>query len=119
MTASKIERKQLLNAILDNRNVTSIDVREIRMEPGQQSGRHIHPCAVVGYIVEGIATYQIEGETVQTLAAGSAFYEPAETVIANFGNASESASMIFVAFYLLDGEQELIQMLPEADHPRL
>jgi quercetin dioxygenase-like cupin family protein len=96
---------------LGNRNVSSIDVREIRLEPGQQAGRHLHPCAVLGYIVEGSAIYQIEGEEAQVLPAGSAFYEPADTVIANFGNASETESMQFVAFYLLDGEQELIEML--------
>ena len=81
------------------------------MEAGQQAGRHLHPCAVLGYIVEGTASYQIEGEAMQTLPAGSAFYEPADTVIANFGNASDSEPMTFIAFYLLDGEQELIQML--------
>jgi quercetin dioxygenase-like cupin family protein len=106
-----IQRKQLLTAVLGNRNVSSIDVREIRLAPGQQAGRHLHPCAVVGYIVEGTAIYQIEGESAQVLPTGSAFYEPAERVIANFGNASETDSMQFVAFYLLDGNQELITML--------
>jgi hypothetical protein len=57
------------------------------------------------------AIYQVEGQAVQTLPAGSAFYEAADTVIANFGNASDSEGMTFVAFYLLDGEQELIRML--------
>jgi hypothetical protein len=47
----------------------------------------------------------------QNLPAGSAFYEPADANIANFGNASDSEPMTFVAFYLLDGEQELIRML--------
>src|SRR5215813_14672050 len=111
MSQQSIQRKQLLVATLGNRNVTSADVREIRLEPGQQGGRHVHPCAVLGYIVSGTAVYQIEGEGVQTLPAGSAFYEPADVVIANFGNASETEAMTFVAFYLLDGEQELIRML--------
>jgi quercetin dioxygenase-like cupin family protein len=106
-----IQRKQILNAVLGNRNVTSADVREIRLEPGQQSGRHLHPCAVLGYIVAGTAIYQIEGQAEQTLPAGSAFYEAADTVIANFGNASDAEGMTFVAFYLLEGEQELIRML--------
>src|ERR1700752_2846750 len=79
--------------------------------PGQQSGRHLHPCAVLGYIVEGTATYEIEGEAKQILSAGSAFHEPAGAIIANFGNASASEPMTFVAFYLLNGDQELIQML--------
>lgn len=55
--------------------------------------------------------YQIEGEAVQILSAGSAFYEPADAIIANFGNASDSEPMTFIAYYLLDGEQELIRML--------
>jgi quercetin dioxygenase-like cupin family protein len=111
MSAQVIQRKELLTAVLDNRRVTSVDVREVRLEAGQQGGRHLHPCAVLGYIVEGTAVYEIEGEGVQTLPAGSAFYEPAEKVIANFGNASDSEPMTFVAFYLKDGEQELIRML--------
>src|ERR1700748_400204 len=106
-----IQRKQLLTAVLGNRNVSSIDVREIRLAPGQQAGRHLHPCAVLGYIVEGTATYQIEGEAKQILPAGSAFHAPAGAIIANFGNASDSEPMTFVAFYLLNGDQDLIQML--------
>jgi quercetin dioxygenase-like cupin family protein len=111
MSQQTIARKQLLLASLGKRNVTSVDVREIRMEPGQQAGRHLHPCAVVGYIVEGTAVFCVEGEPEQPLPAGSAFYEPADTIIANFGDASDLEPMTFVAFYLLDGEQELIRML--------
>lgn len=111
MSDQKVQRRQLLLAALGNHNVTSADIREIRLEPGQQSGRHLHPCAVLGYIAEGTAVYQIEGELLQTLPAGSAFYEPANAIIANFGNASSSDPMTFIAFYLLDGDQELIRML--------
>lgn len=108
-----VERKQLLAATFPERRVSSVDVREIRLEANQQAGRHLHPCAVTGYIVSGTAVYQIEGEEQQVLPAGSAFYEPAETVIANFGNASSTEAMTFIAFYLKDGDQELIQMLEE------
>ena len=90
MSQRTIQRKQLLTAVLGDRNVTSADVREIRLDPGQQSGRHVHPCAVLGYIVAGTAVYQVEGETEQVLSAGSAFYEAADTIIANFGNASDT-----------------------------
>jgi quercetin dioxygenase-like cupin family protein len=111
MSQLTIQRKQLLNAVLDNRNVTSVDVREINFEPGQTTGRHLHPCAVLGYIVEGITALQIERQAVQTLPAGSAFFEPAETVIANFSNASDTERLKFIAFYLSNGRQELITML--------
>jgi quercetin dioxygenase-like cupin family protein len=111
VSLATIERKQLLAAVLGNRNVSTVDVREITLGASQRAGRHLHPCAVVGYIASGTAIYQIEGEPIQTLPVGSAFYEPANTVIAEFGNASEDAQLTFIAFYLLDGEQELITML--------
>jgi quercetin dioxygenase-like cupin family protein len=113
MSAKTIQRRQLLSVILNNRKVTSADVREVRLEAGQETGRHLHPCAVLGYIVAGTARYQIEGQAVQILPAGSAFHEPAETVIASFGNASDTEPMMFVAFYLKDGDQELITMLSD------
>ena len=111
MTEQTPQRRKLLKVELGSKHVSSCDVREIRLKPGEQGGRHMHPCAVLGYIVEGAAVYQIEGRPAQTLSAGSAFYEPAETIIANFGNASQSGSLTFVAFYLLDGDHELIRML--------
>lgn len=111
MSPLTIVRKQLLAATIGARNLTSVDVREIRFEPGQQTGRHLHPCPVFGYIVEGAARVQIEGQSAQRLPAGSAFHEPAGTIIAQFDNDSVSEPMTFVAFYLLDGNQELIQML--------
>jgi len=111
MSQPPIERKELLKTVLKNGVFTSADVREIRLQPGQRGGRHLHPCAVLGYIVDGTAVYQIEGEPEQILPAGSAFHEPAGAIIAEFGNASDSEPMTFVSFYLLNGEEDLIQML--------
>lgn len=42
---------------------------------------------------------------------GSAFYELADVVIARFDNASAVFPMEFIAQYLLDGDQALIEML--------
>ncbi|HTJ28849.1 MAG TPA: cupin domain-containing protein [Acidobacteriaceae bacterium] len=106
-----ILRKELLKTALNGHNVTDVDIREITLAPGQQSGRHFHPCAVVGYIAAGSAQMQIEGQPVQSLPEGSAFYEPAETIITNFGNASDTEPMTFIAVYLLNGQQNLIEML--------
>jgi len=111
MSAPRIERQVLLDAVLGNRQVTRVDVRKITLEPQQKAGRHLHPCPVVGYIASGTAFYQIEGKEAELLPVGSAFYEPAETVIAEFGNASDVTPMTFIAFYLLDGDQELITLL--------
>lgn len=106
-------RKPLLNAAIDGRRVAAVDVREISFEPGQKTGRHLHPCPVLGYVAEGAAILQIEGQPDQELRAGSAFYEPADTVIARFDNASSSERMRFIAYYLLEGNEALIEMLPE------
>lgn len=107
-----IIRKSLLTAALGSRNVTSVDVRQIIFAPGQQSGRHKHPCPVVGFIVDGAALLQIEGQAPIELPVGSAFYEPADTVISRFDNLSSLAPLTFAAYYLLDGQQDLIEMLP-------
>jgi quercetin dioxygenase-like cupin family protein len=111
MSPQTIERKELMKAVLGGRNVSSVDAREIHFEPGQKTGRHMHPCTVVGYIVSGTAVFQIEGQAARVLPAGAAFHEPAGAVIAAFSNASVSEPMTFIAFYLLDGEQDLIKML--------
>jgi hypothetical protein len=68
---------------------------------------------VVGFIAEGAAILQVEGEAAVILSAGSAFHEPARATVVRFDNASETAPMRFIAYYLLDGEQDLIEMLPE------
>lgn len=86
-------------------------MRRIRFAPGQTTGLHRHPCPVVGLIVEGAATIEIEGEAPLELPAGSAFHEPASKRILHFDNASNEQPMTFVAFYLLGPGQPLIEML--------
>ena len=111
MTETTILRKPLLMATLPKRQVTAVDVREITFQPNQQTGRHKHPCPVIGYIAEGSAVLQVEGQRPQQLPTGSAFYEPADVIITRFDNASATAPMKFIAQYLLDGDQPLIEML--------
>jgi quercetin dioxygenase-like cupin family protein len=113
MSVKNIVRKQLLSVPFENRNVTSVEVREINFEPGQETGRHLHPCPVLGYIVEGTAVVQVEGQPEQRLEAGDAFYEPAGAVM-RFDNASSDHPLKFICYYLLDGKQDLIEMLPAA-----
>jgi quercetin dioxygenase-like cupin family protein len=111
MAQQTIERRPLLFAVLKNKTITSVDVREIVFEPGQETGLHKHPCPVFGYIAEGEAMLEIKGQLPQKLPTGSAFYEPAETAILRFDNASLKNKMRFIALYLLEGQQELIEML--------
>jgi len=108
-----IVRKELLTAHLAaGRAVGQVDVRQIDFAPGQTTGRHLHPCPVVGYIAKGTVLFQIEGGPLETLREGDAFYEPAQATILRFDNASQSEPLTFIAFYLLGaGEHELIRML--------
>jgi len=118
MSQTTIVRRPLLSADLNNKNVTRVDVREIVFEPGQQTGLHKHPCPVLGYIAEGEAVLEVQGEPTQKLPTGSAFYEPAGKVIARFDNASPCERLRFICYYLLEGKQELIEMLtPGAEEP--
>ncbi len=110
-TQTTIIRNHLLTAELGNRQVTSVEIKEITLGPGQKAGLHLHPCPVTGYIAKGTAIMQIEGQQEQILNTGSAFYEPADVHIAQFSNYSNTEPMTFIAFYLLNGRQELIKML--------
>lgn len=111
-TTSTLIRKALLTATLGpEERVANIEIKEITMGPSMQAPLHLHPCPVVGVITEGSISFQIEGQAVQNLQIGDAFYEPANVRIAQFNNDGQTAAK-FVAFYLLaKNEHELIRLL--------
>lgn len=107
----EVVRKSLTTALIGRRNVERVEVKEIRLVPGQETGRHLHPCPVVGYIASGAIRFQIEGQPQRTLQAGEAFFEPSDTRIIHFDATAEGPA-VFIAFYLLGpGESKLIEML--------
>ncbi len=123
--AAAIARKTLLTAsIAGQKTVDRVEVRQIDIAANQQPGAHIHPCPVVGNIISGSILFQIEGQPVQTLKAGDAFFEPADTRIARFDTAAQPAR--FIAYFLLGkDEQNVIKMVKQGDgwhllaaHPR-
>jgi quercetin dioxygenase-like cupin family protein len=111
MPNSHTVRRPLLSLDLGERKVTRVAVREIAFEPSQATGRHKHPCPVICYIVEGTALVQEEGGTAREIGAGGSVYEPADKFIARFDNASSTQPMKFIAYYLLAGNEPLIEML--------
>jgi quercetin dioxygenase-like cupin family protein len=112
MVQNKIERKELLLAPIGSRTISTVDIKEVTMPPGQKGAYHNHPCPVVGHVVSGSILFQLEGDSAKVLKAGEAFYEPAGTPIVHFDNASETEPLKFIAYYLLNGEKELIKLLP-------
>lgn len=107
-----VDRKDLLSVTFGRQSVDNVQVKEITFNPGQRAPRHQHPCPIVGYVAEGSVIYQVEGKPAQTLYQGDAFYEPANTAIARFDNASADKPLKFIAFYLANGDEPLIQILP-------
>jgi hypothetical protein len=84
----------------------------IRSRPAARPSQPSLSCSGT-YRRRGTAVLQIEGREPQSLPTGAAFYEPAETVIARFDNASLTEPMKFIAYYLIGGDEPLIEMLPE------
>jgi len=108
---NNINRKELLNAVIGERTISSVKVVEIEFSAGQKAPYHKHPCPVVGTIIAGTCLVQVEGKEPQILKAGDAFYEPADTPIVHFDNYSETEPMRFVAYYLSHEEKELTEIL--------
>jgi quercetin dioxygenase-like cupin family protein len=106
-------RKDLASpAIEPGKLVERVQLTQIDLAPGVPTGVHLHPGPVVGYVVSGEITFQIEGRAAQVLRAGDAFYEPATTRILHFDNASPTSEARFVAVYLLGkDDDELIRLL--------
>ena len=86
--SADIVRVPLLDAALEARpEIGHVRSARIELAPGQETGRHRHPCDVVGYVAAGTIRFQVEGEEERTLGAGDAFHEPAGAPIAHFDNA--------------------------------
>ena len=111
MAKDEIVRKVLLTQPIPAKQVRTVDIREITLGPGQKAGYHRHPCPVFGLITSGEALIQVEGKDKMVCHAGEAFYEPQGTPIVHFDNASDTVPMTFVAFYLVDRESQLLEML--------
>jgi quercetin dioxygenase-like cupin family protein len=108
----KIVRKELYKANIGTQPISMVDVREVVFQPKQMTGLHRHPCPVISYVVEGTINFQIRGEKVQIIHTGQVGYEPAGAIIEHFDNASDSAPAKVILYYLLNGQKELIEMLP-------
>ncbi|WP_460979559.1 cupin domain-containing protein [Spirosoma knui] len=78
---------------------------------GQAAPKHSHPCSVVGYVASGRVLLQIEGEEKRIIQQGEAFYEPKDKVILHFDNDSSQHPLTFIAFYLKEADEDLIQLI--------
>jgi quercetin dioxygenase-like cupin family protein len=80
---------------------------EVRDGPGEASPPHSHPCAVIGYVVEGEIRTQVKGDSERTYKAGETFYEPPHGVHLVSANASSTEPAKLVAIFVCDREAQL------------
>lgn len=84
-----------------------VKVVEITAAPGSSSAAHSHPCAVIGYIIEGAMRMQVKGFPEVTYQAGESFYEAPNGVHLVSANASATAPARFTATFVCDRETPL------------
>jgi len=89
-----------------------LEAYRVELPPGQPAGRHLHPGPVTGYVESGVIAFERDGEPVREVRPGDVFFESAGQTIRRFDNPSDCESATFIAFYLLNGDQPLIQPLP-------
>ena len=91
---------------------------EVNYGPGEASPPHSHPCAVIGYVVEGAIRTQVEGEPEHTYEAGGTFYEPPNGVHAVSANASSTRNAKLLAYFVCDRDAPLSVNLSTHSHEK-
>lgn len=83
-------------------------VIEITYAPGASSPAHRHPCAVVGYVIEGALRVKVNDGAETIVTAGETFYEAPNDLHAVSANASRTERVKFLAFFTCDREGPLV-----------
>jgi quercetin dioxygenase-like cupin family protein len=80
----------------------NVTVVEITYGPGESSPPHSHPCAVIGYVIEGALRKQVNGEAEAIYKTSESFYEAPNGVHLISANASAKAPVKFLASFVCD-----------------
>jgi len=91
---------------------------EVRYGPGEASLPHSHPCAVIGYVVEGRLRIQVKGEPEMIYNAGESFYEAPNGVHLVSANASSTEPAKLAAYLICDRDAPLSVDVPESIQPK-
>ena len=74
----------------------------VRYGPGGSSEPHRHPCAVIGYVLEGAYRSALEADSARVYRVGESFYEPPNGLHRVSANASTTESVRFLATFTCD-----------------
>jgi len=90
-----LRRSVLVRAEVDARDVI-LGTAELR--PGAAAGRHFHHGLEVGYVLEGTAVLEVEGQPPVALKAGDAYHVPANRPhdVKNAGSLPARALAVYV-----------------------
>ena len=71
----------------------------VEIPPGGREGRHTHPAALVGYVLEGVLTLDDEGKATMTYKTGESFYVKTGNIHegSNIGTSAVKVLATFVA----------------------
>jgi quercetin dioxygenase-like cupin family protein len=86
---------------------------EVTYGPGGSSPPHSHPCAVIGYVIEGALRMQVKGEAEAIYKAGQSFYEAPNGVHMVSANAGKGPVKL-LAYFVCDHHTPLSVAPPEA-----
>jgi quercetin dioxygenase-like cupin family protein len=95
-----------------------VSLVEVRYGPGEASLPHSHPCAVIGYVVEGAIRTQVKGEPEMTYKAGESFYEAPNGVHLVSANASATEPAKLAAYLVCDHDTPLSVDVSESVQPK-
>ena len=113
MEKNNVARTNLLSIQLkEKQGLSKVEIKRVVIPKSGKAEYHLHPCSVVGHVVSGTLLFQVEGEKAQLSTGGVAFYEPNKPIL-HFDNASDSESLVFIAYYLIEECEDLIVLLPE------
>ena len=112
---AKVVFSHPLPALDGNRLKTT--VLEVNYGPGGSSMPHSHPCAVIGYVTQGVIRTQVRGQLETIIKTGESFYEAPDAVHLVSANASRTAPARFLAFFVCDHEAPLSSDVPSATMP--
>jgi len=107
---ARIVRSQALPK-LDGDNLKAVLV-EVSYGPGEASMPHSHPCAVIGYVVQGALRTQISGHSETIYKPGESFYEAPNGVHLISANASSAQPAKLLAYLICDRDSPLSVDVP-------
>jgi quercetin dioxygenase-like cupin family protein len=112
-TLADVTREPLATLqIQPGKTVDRVEVKKLTITPGGKTNPHNHPGPVISYVVQGTLIVKIAGGEEKAFKPGEVIYEPANTTIEKFDNASPTEPAVFITDYLLSAnDKDIIHFL--------